>query len=160
MTELWLGKNKISKLEGLDTLVNLKSLSIQSNRIVTLEGLDRLHALEELYISHNGLTRIGTGLAANKRLKILDIASNQIEDLGGIEGLTNLEELWANNNKISLNSFNSISPEISKLSMPNLKTIYLEGNPLQSDMGVNYRRKIALACPQVLQIDATFVKVN
>ena len=43
----------------------------------------------------------------------------------------------------------------SESSMTNLRTIYLEGNPLQADMGVNYRRKIKLACPQLTQIDAT-----
>ena len=30
----------------------------QSNRITKLEGLDSLESLEELYISHNGITTI------------------------------------------------------------------------------------------------------
>ena len=34
-----------------------------------------------------------------------------------------------------------------------LKTIYLEGNPIAKD--VNYRRKVKLALPSVVQIDAT-----
>lgn len=42
--------------------------------------------------------------------------------------------------------------------MGRLETVYFEGNPLQKDMGVNYRRKIMLALPQVAQIDATSVK--
>jgi protein phosphatase 1 regulatory subunit 7 len=84
LTELWLGKNKITKLEGLDTLVNLRLLSMQvrravlalpgvllliiaqSNRITVLEGLDKLVNLEDLYLSHNGITRIG-GLEHNVR---------------------------------------------------------------------------------------------
>ena len=37
-----------------------------------------------------------------------------------------------------------------------LETIYLEGNPCQKAEGVNYRRKIMLALPQVKQIDATY----
>jgi protein phosphatase 1 regulatory subunit 7 len=41
--------------------------------------------------------------------------------------------------------------------MPNLQTVYLEGNPLQLEMGANYRRKIMLACPQLIQIDAPYV---
>lgn len=158
LTELWLGKNKITKLEGLSTLVNLKTLSIQSNRIVQLEGLDELINLEELYISHNGLTKIGDGLANNKNLRVLDIAANRIDDLHGIECLTKLEELWANNNRLTVAAFNTISPSLSESSMPDLTTVYFEGNPLQADMGANYRRKIKLACPQISQIDATFAK--
>jgi protein phosphatase 1 regulatory subunit 7 len=89
MQELWLGKNKIRKLEvrmnlvvvylrksrfltpgtvlqGLDNFVKLKILSMQSNRITKLEGLDKLISLEELYLSHNGLTKI-EGLEKNVR---------------------------------------------------------------------------------------------
>lgn len=58
LTELWFGKNKITKLEGMATLRNLKILSIQSNRILKLEGLDELENLEELYISHNGIKKL------------------------------------------------------------------------------------------------------
>ncbi|KAG0150122.1 hypothetical protein CROQUDRAFT_652823 [Cronartium quercuum f. sp. fusiforme G11] len=158
LTELWLGRNKIIKLEGLSTLVNLKTLSIQSNRIVQLEGLEGLFQLEELYISHNGLAKIGDGLAKNVNLRVLDIASNRIDDLSGIECLTKLEELWANNNQLQVSAFHAIAPALSEASMPDLTTVYLEGNPLQAEMGANYRRKIKLACPQITQIDATFAK--
>ncbi|KAI9628855.1 hypothetical protein H4Q26_018399 [Puccinia striiformis f. sp. tritici PST-130] len=143
-------RNKISKLEGLDSLV-IFELSIQSNRIIKLEGLSNLVSLEELYISHNGLTSIGDGLSTN--LRVLDIGANQIDDMTGIEGLNNLEELW-----MSIPGWNSIENYLAKDRMKDLQTIYLEGNPLQSEMGVNYRRKILIACPQLIQIDATFVK--
>jgi len=160
LTELWLGRNKISKLEGLDALVNLRSLSIQSNRIVKLEGLDNLVKLEELYISHNGLTSIGEGLSANKKLRVLDVGSNEINDMTGIEGLSELEELWANNNKLTVAGWSAIEDSLSQSAMAHLQTVYLEGNPLQLEMGANYRRKIMLACPQLVQIDATFVKTQ
>lgn len=64
LTELWLGKNKIRKLECLDTFSKLQILSIQSNRITKLEGLEGLVNLEELYLSHNGLRKI-EGLEKN-----------------------------------------------------------------------------------------------
>ncbi|KAA1103503.1 hypothetical protein PGT21_020035 [Puccinia graminis f. sp. tritici] len=160
LTELWLGRNKISKLEGLDALVNLRSLSIQSNRIVKLEGLENLVGLEELYISHNGLTSIGEGLSTNKKLRVLDVGANEINDMSGIEGLSQLEELWANNNKLTVAGWSAIEGSLSQSNMANLQTVYLEGNPLQLEMGANYRRKIMLACPQLIQIDATFVKTQ
>lgn len=64
LTELWFGKNKITKLEGMATLKNLRILSIQSNRITKLEGLEELESLEELYISHNGIKKL-EGLERN-----------------------------------------------------------------------------------------------
>lgn len=99
LRSLFLGKNKITKIEvsdsdfcpakmlrsyaqGLDGLVNLKRLSIQSthfllidqipvahliplgNRVTKIEGLDSLVNLEELYLLHNGLTKV-EGLTHN-----------------------------------------------------------------------------------------------
>jgi protein phosphatase 1 regulatory subunit 7 len=74
LEELWLGKNKITKLEvcfnfnngrhkanteqNLDKLRKLRILSIQSNRITKLEGLDSLTELEEFYISNNGIKKL------------------------------------------------------------------------------------------------------
>lgn len=45
--------------------------------------------------------------------------------------------------------------EASLAGMKDLETVYFEGNPIQKDLGANYRRKIMLALPQVGQIDAT-----
>lgn len=39
--------------------------------------------------------------------------------------------------------------------LKNLETVYLEGNPCQTNDRANYRRKVMLALPQVKQIDAT-----
>lgn len=85
LEELWLGKNKITRLEvrcllvlsfgyassislkGLGTLKKLKILSIQSNRITKLEGLEELVDLDQLYLSHNGIKQI-EGLEKNVRV--------------------------------------------------------------------------------------------
>jgi len=75
LEELWLGKNKITKIEvtlsfianyrkrsnwtkNLQTLKKLKILSLQSNRITVLENLEELHNLEQLYLSHNGVKKL------------------------------------------------------------------------------------------------------
>lgn len=174
LTELWLGKNKITSLHGLSSLRNLKILSIQSNRITKLEGLENLESLEEIYLSHNGIKKL-EGLDKNLKLRVLDVANNFVKDVEGISHLTQLEEFWvsfiasvpstrrvdtertrceyaqANNNLID--DFSQIESQMSK--MDNLDTVYLEGNPLQAAAGANYRRKVMLALPQVNQIDAT-----
>ncbi|KAE8269247.1 hypothetical protein A4X09_0g3092 [Tilletia walkeri] len=156
LEELWLGKNKISKLENISGLSSLRILSIQSNRITKLENLAELTGLEELYIAHNGLTQIGDGLQANINLKVLDVSGNRIEEIDGVSHLSNLVEFWANDNKII--TFNYLDKHFGPNLMPQLETLYLEGNPAQRADGPNYRRKVMLSCPQIKQIDATFVK--
>lgn len=81
----------------------------------------------------------------------MDIGNNFIQKVENISHLTELEEFWANNNLID--NFAEVEGQLSTLKT--LDTVYLEGNPLQKDMGVNYRRKIMLALPQLSQIDAT-----
>ncbi|KAG8686519.1 hypothetical protein FRC09_014071 [Ceratobasidium sp. 395] len=93
LEELWLGKNKITKLQGLSTLKRLRVLSIQSNRITKLEGLEDLTGLEEFYISHNGLAKI-EGLERNVKLRTLDVGGNAIKAVEGISHLKELEEFW------------------------------------------------------------------
>ncbi|GAA6064306.1 hypothetical protein JCM10212_002738 [Sporobolomyces blumeae] len=153
LRSLFLGKNKITKIEGLDGLTGLRTLSIQSNRLTKIEGLDTLTSLEELYLSHNGLTKL-EGLSKLTSLTTLDIGHNKIEEITteSLSELTELEELWANDNQLTT------LPSLPPSSHPNLSTVYLEGNPVQRSLGPNYRRKVMLECPQVQQIDATYVR--
>jgi len=153
LEELWIGKNKITKLENLRTLKKLKILSLQSNRITKLENLEELDGLEELYLSHNGVQRI-EGLEHNPKLTTLDLGNNFIPELENISHLSHLQELWMSNNKIpNLHALDSQLKHITTL-----ETLYLEGNPCQTDDMAGYRRKIILALPQLKQIDATYVK--
>ncbi|GAA6001955.1 hypothetical protein JCM10207_003010 [Rhodosporidiobolus poonsookiae] len=153
LRSLFLGKNKITQIEGLDGLTGLRTLSIQSNRLTKIEGLDSLTSLEELYLSHNGLTKV-EGLRALVNLTTLDVGHNKISecDASELETLSELEEFWANDNALTS------LPVLPPSSHPNLSTIYLEHNPVQKTLGAAYRRKIMLECPQVGQIDATYVR--
>ncbi|KAL4947840.1 hypothetical protein BDW69DRAFT_199338 [Aspergillus filifer] len=152
LEELWLGKNKITELKNLDALSNLRILSIQSNRLTTLNGLSSLKNLEELYVSHNAITDLA-GLESNTKLHVLDFSNNQVSKLEHLSHLTELEELWASNNQLS--NFNEVERELRD--KQNLKTVYFEGNPLQTNGPVVYRNKVRLAIPQIMQIDATLL---
>jgi len=79
--------------QNLGALKKLRLLSIQSNRITRIEGLENLVNLEELYLSHNGISKL-EGLDNNVRLNTLDVAVNRIEKLENIQHLANLEEFW------------------------------------------------------------------
>ncbi|KAG4034660.1 hypothetical protein MFRU_002g00170 [Monilinia fructicola] len=155
LEELWLGKNKITEMKNLDALQNLKILSIQSNRIRDITGLDKLSALEELYISHNALTTL-SGLESCSQLRVLDISNNQVSSLAGIQGLKEIEEVWASYNQIA--DFNDVEENLKD--KEKLNTVYFEGNPLQLRAPALYRNKVRLTLPQVMQIDATFVRVS
>ncbi|QSZ29675.1 hypothetical protein DSL72_004191 [Monilinia vaccinii-corymbosi] len=155
LEELWLGKNKITEMKNLDALQNLKILSIQSNRIRDITGLDKLSSLEELYISHNALSTL-SGLESCSQLRVLDISNNQVSSLAGIKGLKELEEVWASYNQIA--DFNDVEENLKD--KENLNTVYFEGNPLQLRAPALYRNKVRLTLPQVMQIDATFVRVS
>lgn len=136
--------------KNVDSLANLKILSIQSNRLPVISGLDALVNLEELYISHNALTHI-SGLDNNRNLRVIDISSNQISQLTNLKHLDHLEEVWASSNQLS--SFDEVEQELAD--KKELTTVYFEGNPLQTKSPALYRNKVRLALPQIKQIDAS-----
>jgi len=153
LQELWLGKNKITKLQNLGGLKRLRILSVQSNRLTQIEGLEQLTELEDLYLSHNGIEKL-EGLENNLKLRTLDVGNNRIQILENVSHLSALQELWLNDNAIP--HLHSVPAQLANLK--NLQTVYLEGNPCQKTDMANYRRKLILALPQVVQIDATYVK--
>lgn len=155
LQEIWLGKNMIGKLVNLQYLKNLKILSIQSNKIKKIEGLDELENLEELYLSHNFVSKI-EGLEKNSKLTTLDITSNRVSRIENLKHLKNLTDLWASYNHIA-QSFESLGEELGHL--PRFETIYLEGNPIQTENATQYRRKLVLNLgPSLEKIDATYVR--
>jgi protein phosphatase 1 regulatory subunit 7 len=55
--------------------------------LTRLEGLEELVNLEELYVSHNLIEN-------NTKLRTLDIANNRVSKLENISHLKLLEEFW------------------------------------------------------------------
>lgn len=71
-------------------------LSLQANRLTKIEGLDALVNLEELYLSENGIEHI-EGLRGLKKLRLLDLAVNRfatiaVEEMDHLKDT--LEEFW------------------------------------------------------------------
>jgi protein phosphatase 1 regulatory subunit 7 len=64
-----------------------------------------------------------------------------------LQQLTMLEDLWVNDNK--LESFEDVDKLVP---LANLRTLYLERNPLASDF--EYRKKLEATLPALEQIDA------
>lgn len=154
LEQLWLGKNRIPRFQNLGNLVNLRVLSIQSNRITKIEGLENLVNLEELYLSHNGISKI-ENLEKNTKLTVLDLTSNRISKLENLSHLKSLTDFWCSYNQVS--SFEEINEQLGKL--PELDTVYFEGNPVHTSNPTAYRRKLRLNLgPSLAKIDATYVR--
>lgn len=156
LEELWLGKNKIEMIQGLESLVRLRRLDVQSNRLTTIENISHPEVLEELYLAHNAITSAGasmeTGLAQEfPNLSVLDLSRNRLTTTAPFRHLTALEELWISGNQIE--TFDEVEPLVELGST--LQTIYLEYNPLQNDP--LYRKKIAEKIPSLKQIDAYLI---
>ncbi len=100
LTKLDLSSNRISKIEGLGGLTSLTELDLSSNQITKLEGLDHLTSLASLDLSENQIRKL-EGLDSLTSLTKLDLRTNQIGQLEGLDHLTSLTELFLSGNRIS-----------------------------------------------------------
>ena len=100
LNELSLYKNQISKIEGLETLVQLKALYIFANQISKIERLETLIQLEILFLSSNQISKI-EGLEKLIQLGVLVLSINQISKIEGLEKLKELQVFQLSNNQIS-----------------------------------------------------------
>lgn len=89
--------------------------------------------------------------STQKKLRTLDVGNNAISKIENIAHLAELEEFWASGNQIP--DLRDLDSQLAHLA--NLETVYLEGNPCQTNDPTGYRRKVILALPQVKQVDAT-----
>ncbi|KAH7704077.1 leucine Rich Repeat family protein [Aphelenchoides avenae] len=152
LSALYLGNNKIDRIENISRLSKLRLLSIEGNRISKLENLDALVDLEQLYVAKQEIETFD-GIQNLNKLKLIDGAKNFIASLDHLDHLQQLEDLWLNNNIISQWT------EVDKLApLANLRSVYLESNPIQIRDRENYRHKVIQALPQVIQVDDTLCR--
>ncbi|TFF69126.1 MAG: hypothetical protein EU516_01375 [Promethearchaeota archaeon] len=76
--ELDLGDNRITKIEGLENMKNLKKLNLKNNYIKKIEGIEELNKLETLDLSGNDIQEIPEFLAEMKSLKMLKLTNCRI----------------------------------------------------------------------------------
>ena len=91
---------KISEIDGLAKLSNLRTLELCGNRFTEIDGLDSLINLEHLNLANNRI--VGTkGLGNLKKLKYLNFYRNEIRMVEEMKSLYSLETLNLSNNQIS-----------------------------------------------------------
>jgi dynein assembly factor 1 len=141
---IYLEGNGFKKIGGgLASLTKLKCLYLQENVIDCIEGLDTLEALDTLNLSQNFLDKVG-GLDKLTKLNTLLLPSNRIGcngagDFEHIKQVPSLSVLDLSNNKIKADDAEAIVDVVT--SLPNLKVLYLKGNPCVRNID-NYRRTL------------------
>ncbi|CAK9800511.1 Dynein axonemal light chain 1 [Anthophora quadrimaculata] len=118
----------IEKISGINSLKNLKILSLGRNYIKTFSGLEAVgEHLEELWISYNQIEKI-KGVNVLKGLKVLYMSNNLVKD-------------WAEFNRLQ--------------EIPNLEDLLFINNPICENMDVDSWRAQALKrLPKLKKLDA------
>ena len=75
-----LDNNIICKIQGLNSLVNLRWLDLSFNLIEKIEGLEHNKELEDLSLYTNKITEL-SGLEELSKLNVLSVGRNKIEKL-------------------------------------------------------------------------------
>ncbi|MBA7476547.1 hypothetical protein ES707_11934 [subsurface metagenome] len=127
LTGLYLGSNEISDIPLFEDPTNLTGLSLSGNEIIDISPLKKLTNLTRLSLSGNEIIDISP-LKDLTNLTSLSLSNNQISDISPLENLTDLTYLNINNNQIS-----DIQPLVDNVGLAAGDTLYLDGNPLNSD---------------------------
>ncbi|XP_054054695.1 peroxisomal succinyl-coenzyme A thioesterase-like isoform X1 [Rissa tridactyla] len=128
--KLSLSTNRIERIANLNSLKNLKILSLGRNNIKNLNGLEAVaDTLEELWISYNFIEKL-RGIRVMKKLKVLYMSNNLVKD-------------WA---------------EFVRLAeLPLLEDLVFTGNPLQekytSDQKNSWIEEATKRVPKLKKLD-------
>ncbi len=146
---LWLEGNGLSRIEGLHEQVNLKSLYLHENIIEVIEGLECQLELDSINLSKNYIRKI-ENLSHMQMLTTLNLASNVIssaEDIQHLLLIPSLQTIDLQNNKIS-----DISVVDVLAQLPDLRVVYLMGNPVVKQIR-NYRKTLISKCKELKYLD-------
>ena len=122
LEKLFLGKNKIERVENISTLKKLKVLDVQSNRLTSLEAGSLPSQLQELYGAHNAVVNPPPDALKGLSLETVDLSHNRLTSLEVFAGLQ-LGDLW-----LSYNGVPSLDAVGCLRDVP-LTCLYLDHNP-------------------------------
>ncbi|KAL7291927.1 hypothetical protein TKK_0014477 [Trichogramma kaykai] len=124
--KLSLSTNQIDRITGINSLKNLKILSLGRNNIKTFSGLEAIgEHLQELWISYNQIEKI-RGISGLKALRVLYMAHNLVKDwveFNKLADLPKLEEFLFRGNPLIENLEEEVWREKCIKVLPNLKIL-------------------------------------
>ena len=132
LTELKLDRNQITTLQGIRFPIGLTSLDLYKNQITSLEGAQFPPGLRNLNLNDNQITTL-KGLPLPPGLTSLSMSRNQLTLLEVAQFPETLTLLDLSKNQIKYIDFGS---KLRAKIFPNLTSLNLEGNPLESLSGI------------------------
>lgn len=146
---LYLEGNGLQKIEGLENQKEMRSLFLQENCIEKIEGLDSMIHLDSINLNQNFLSKI-ENLGALKKLQTLQLQRNNLKEVDDLKGLLECPSIMCldmQNNKID-------DPAVLDLlvQMPNLRVLYLKGNPFVKKVRF-YRKNVINMFPELKYLD-------
>ena len=149
---LHLSCNGIAKIEHLAPLTELRCLFVQQNCIESLSGIEGNVNLSTLNVSNNQLREIdGAAIRPLERLETLMAAHNRFKTTDSVRGLLERPTITVLDlQHCAMEEPEAVTDVIMKL--PNLKVLYLMGNPVVSKVK-NYRRTLISSIPTLTYLD-------
>lgn len=135
----FLQNNCITVISGLESLTELHTLNLSNNRISMVEGLSGCTNLRTLNLSSNTLTTLKSvaHLAEVKMLQNLDLSKNRLceGDEPPKDPSVREPEPWEDQIPLDAEEKERSYAVLGLLeNLPNLRTLYLKGNPVVSKM--------------------------
>ncbi|NXP54756.1 DNAL1 protein, partial [Heliornis fulica] len=146
--KLSLSTNCIERIANLDSLKNLRILSLGRNNIKNLNGLEAVaDTLEELWISYNFIEKL-RGIHVMKKLKVLYMSNNLVKDWDVLSMFHNL---------VGVFTFVVAAEFVRLAELPLLEDLVFVGNPLQknyaSDKKNNWIEEATKRVPKLKKLD-------
>lgn len=124
LESLNLDMNKIARIQGVSSCINLRYLSLNNNLIDRLENLQNNSLLERLSLYRNQIREIPVQFfVGNRYLQELDIGRNKVERVNFLKPLKLLKSLVLYKNKIC---------SVDSMNLPMLQELRLNGNSIQT----------------------------
>jgi len=154
LTHLYLQKNQISRINGLNGLSRLQKLYLGHNSITVVEGLENVESLTELHIENQSLPP-GESLLFDPRtmealshsLSILNVSGNNLTEISELAVLSKLTQFFAANNQF--HHLYDLSCAVR--SWTSISRLELSGNPFCQSK--KYRDKVILMSKRLVMLD-------
>lgn len=146
---LYLEGNGLISMKGLEHQTLMRCLYLQENGIYEIEGLEQMQDLSNLNLNQNSIEKI-ENLSCLPKLSTLLISKNQLKTVDSIRHLEECNALTCVD--LQDNRIEDIETVDVLEKMPNLKVLYLKGNPFVKKIK-NYRRVVLSRCKNLTYLD-------